>query len=376
MLKWAREAAGLSIEDVARATKFHGATLQEWEQGVRLPTYAQLEQLAARYKRPMMVFFLESPPRAFSVVKDYRTITAADDMKFSPDCMFAIRRIQERQVWASSYLSDEGKEPIDFVGKHKLSDSPQKVGESIRKLIGIGITDQMRCTSPYESFRMWRDACETLGVLVFTFPRIAVDEMRGFAVSDPFAPVAAVNAKDNYQARTFSLLHEFVHLLLGDSGVSTRTREAVAEHKIERFCETTAAEALMPIADFKRRVPDRVINIDQLLDNLSTVYWCSRSAILYRLADSGHLTLSEAYERARRFVVKEQDKETAPIPQATLAVGRNGRYFSQVAVAAYHGGDIHGGQLSALLGLTIKHLPKLETYLSPSQLHIAIGQEQ
>ena len=370
MLKWAREAAGLSIEDVAEAERMHSATLQEWEQGVRLPTYAQLEKLAARYKRPMMVFFLESPPDGFSLVKDYRT---TGEMRISPEARLAIRRVQEKQSWASSYLSDEGADRVRLVRKSKLSDSPARAGAVLRKLLGVEISDQLHCSSASESYRMWRAKCESQGLLVFSFSGVAIDDMRGFAISDRVAPVVAVNTKDDYPARTFSLLHECVHILLGDSGVSTRSRKAMDEHEIERFCEAAAAEALMPMDDFKRRIPNK-IDLDQLLYEISRRYWCSKTAALYRLTDSGDLTISEAYEHARYFATKEEEREPAPIPQATLAVGRNGPYFSKMAVGAYYSGDIHGGELTSLLGMKLKHLPMLESHVNPSQMHASTGQ--
>ncbi|WP_206743056.1 ImmA/IrrE family metallo-endopeptidase, partial [Pseudoalteromonas undina] len=45
------------------------------------------------------------------------------------------------------------------------------------------------------------------------------DEFRGFAIADDHAPVIFINATDTPQAQIFTLLHEFVHLLINESGV-------------------------------------------------------------------------------------------------------------------------------------------------------------
>jgi len=373
MLRWARETARLSVEDVAKAEKISPERLQAWELGEGSPTFARLEKLAGRYRRPMMVFYLPAPPTDFNVVRDYRTRTASERGLFSSDATTAIRRIQERQVWASSYLRDSGGDAVSIIGAYSLQSKPATVGTALRSMLGVSVADQARCPSNDDAFRMWRERCEACGILVFSFSGISVDEMRGFAISDEYAPVAAVNSQDNYGARIFSLLHECVHLALGDSGVSTRSREALAAHKIERFCESAAAEAIMPMADFRQNVPSGRLDLSAVVDALARRYRCSKTAVLYRLVDSKHLSLREAFENAAQFTPHVAKGKGGPIPQAKLVIGRNGRYFSRTAVSAYYAGIIHGGELSALLGMGLKHLPELESHLNPSQIHAKVA---
>ncbi|MGZ9034940.1 MAG: ImmA/IrrE family metallo-endopeptidase [Rhodospirillales bacterium] len=58
-----------------------------------------------------------------------------------------------------------------------------------------------------------------MGVLVFQATRVEMDEVRGFSIAEPVLPVIVVNRKDAPSGRTFSLLHEFTHLLLRRSGI-------------------------------------------------------------------------------------------------------------------------------------------------------------
>src|SRR5699024_4139664 len=69
-----------------------------------------------------------------------------------------------------------------------------------------------------------------------------------FAISDPYAPLIFINTRDTPQAQVFTLLHEFAHLLLGESGVSDLAPNN--PHKIERFCNRIAAEFLVPSVEF------------------------------------------------------------------------------------------------------------------------------
>ncbi|MEX0632793.1 ImmA/IrrE family metallo-endopeptidase [Serratia ureilytica] len=69
-----------------------------------------------------------------------------------------------------------------------------------------------------------------------------VEEFRGFAISDPYAPVVFVNLTDAPAARLFTLLHEIAHLWIGSSGISTASTHE--DRKEERFCNAVAGEFL------------------------------------------------------------------------------------------------------------------------------------
>ena len=58
-LKWARESANISVEEVAYRMKKDTATVEDWEtEGGESPTYIQLEKLSYEiYKRPIAIFF-------------------------------------------------------------------------------------------------------------------------------------------------------------------------------------------------------------------------------------------------------------------------------------------------------------------------------
>ena len=49
------------------------------------------------------------------------------------------------------------------------------------------------------------------------------------------------------------------------------------------------------------------------------------------------------------------------IPQHILTTARMGESFARLALSAYYANEIHGGGLSELLGMKLKHLPRLES---------------
>ena len=57
VLRWARESANLTIDEVTIKVKKSSEVIEAWEKGLDFPSYAQLEKLAySIYKRPIAVF--------------------------------------------------------------------------------------------------------------------------------------------------------------------------------------------------------------------------------------------------------------------------------------------------------------------------------
>src|SRR5215218_7547968 len=78
ILTWARERAGLSLEEAARALGLSGANavarLEEMEAGEREPTRRQIGEMAKKYRRPLLTFYLQAPPEAGKRTHDFRTL--------------------------------------------------------------------------------------------------------------------------------------------------------------------------------------------------------------------------------------------------------------------------------------------------------------
>ena len=64
VLRWARETAGWSLEDVALKMKKDIDAVSARERGESAPTYIQLEKPAYQiFKRPIALFFFPDPPK-------------------------------------------------------------------------------------------------------------------------------------------------------------------------------------------------------------------------------------------------------------------------------------------------------------------------
>jgi len=375
MLKWARESAGLSEQEVASAEKIYLDQLRQWENGDNSPTLAMLRRLGKRYKRPTMVFYLPSPPQDFTVVKDFRKL-ADSAAGLSAELRYALRRAQERQAWASEYLSEIGASENALIGSLKTSDDLSDAASRFRETLKVTIRDQELCDVPLEGFKLWRSRLEDVGFFVFQASHVGVDQMRGAALPDKFAPVIVVNSKDADSAKIFTVLHEAAHLLLGTSALTGGTLDDFVlspSSTIEKFCNRFASEVVMPREDFIRRVPRNwKDNDDEVLRILARTYCVSRSVVAYRLVECDLATPTYLREKWSQIQAKLRDSGGGQ-PQHKLAIGRSGPAFVSLALSAYHGNAIHGGELSSLLGMKLSHLAQLESMIYPSRVQSSLG---
>jgi Zn-dependent peptidase ImmA (M78 family) len=269
---------------------------------------------------------------------------------------------------------EDGSSKIDLVGSVKKSDSISSVAQNLRNLIGMTFADQEECPAPREAFNLWRQKLEALGILVFQVQGVAVEEMRGFALPNDFAPVVVVNSADSANAKIFTLLHEVSHLLLGESAI-TGSGEFETEFSggqdEERFCNRVAAETIIPEENLRSRIrPDWDLESGEVLKLLSKAYKVSQSVIAIRLSEIG-LIDAVSLRRILRILSSRQtipDDRDIRVSPYRLALSRNGNYFSRIAVGAFYSGSIHGGELASLLGMRLKHLTAIEHELFPERI--------
>ena len=88
---------------------------------------------------------------------------------------------------------------------------------------------------------------------------------RGFSISDEVAPFIVINDQDARPAWSFTLLHETVHLLLGQTGVGN----ARADSEVERFCDDVAGEFLLPMEELDQLVLDQSGDIGAISERIS-----------------------------------------------------------------------------------------------------------
>ncbi len=310
LLRWARQRARLDVESMKRTFP----KIEAWEQGEIQPTLRQLERFAQKTHVPFGFLFLDVPPEEPLPIPDFRTMPGPS-MPPSPDLLETIYLCQQRQEWYRNYLKTFGEKPLPFVGVAKINDDPVKTAADIRHYLHFDIEERKRTPTWAEALRRFIEQVERVGILVMssgvvgsnTHRKLSVEEFRGFALVDEWAPVIFINAADSKAARMFTLAHELAHVWLGESGVSNSGITIFPDENVERWCNQVAAELLVPFEVFTQ-VYHSNVPLREGLDNLARHFKVSTLVILRRTYEMGYLgreefrkAYGEEVTRLRRF---------------------------------------------------------------------------
>lgn len=292
LLTWARKRAGFDLENLRNRFP----KLESWELGERMPTLKQLEAFARAVFVPIGYFFLVKPPKEEIPIPDLRTIGSEISKPASPDLLDVLYLCQRRQAWYRDYARSIAEEPRSFVGSMNVNYSVEGTAETIRKTLGFDLETRRSCPTWTEALRKFIEKCEDLGVLVMVSGVVGCNnrrkldpkEFRGFAMADKYAPLIFINGSDTKAAQIFTLAHELAHIWIGESALSNADPASRHSQKIEIWCNSIAAEILVPINILRECLPPR--NPLDAVQDLARRFKVSTLVILRRIMDAGAIS--------------------------------------------------------------------------------------
>ncbi len=309
ILRWARETASLTLEEATKKLDLNEARgvsavdrLVALETGETEPTRPMIVKMVKQYRRPLLVFYMSAPPKKGDRGQDFRTLPDGYSTADNALLDALIRDVQARQSMVRAILEDEEEvEKLPFIGSANMSDGVPSVLASIQDTLRIERAELYAQPSPSDAFTLLRNKVEAVGVFVLLIGNLGshhtaidLDIYRGFARADDIAPFVIINDQDARSAWLFTLLHELVHLWLGQTGVSG----ARAETTIEHFCNDVAGEFLLPNQEFAE------FDIDDKSDLKTTQVRISEYARERNLSSS-----MVAYKLFRRGSISQQTWE-------------------------------------------------------------------
>jgi len=340
LLRWARERSGMEI-----ATLEHRfPKLEAWERREAQPTFKQLEDFAQATHTPIGFLFLQEPPVERVPIPDFRTVAGARFDRPSPDLLDTIYLCQQRQDWYRDFARTNGDPPLAFISSAKLTDDIPAVATKIRTTLGLDLDERRRMPTWEAALRRLIEQADDIGVLVMVSGvvgsnnrrKLDPQEFRGFALSDPLAPLVFVNGTDTKAAQMFTLAHELAHLWLGESGISDSQPSIVPEQDTERWCNQVAAELLVPL-DLVRSEHDRRAPLRDEAQRLARHFKVSTLVMLRRIHDTGAVTKKafwDAYNsELQRLIEIVKSGSGGGDFYATLGV-RTGKTFARALVSS------------------------------------------
>jgi len=289
VIKWAISTSGWTETELISKLKISESTFKDWLSGNI--TIKQLESLADKLKRPLAVFFLPKAPDEKPKPKDYRMLPKKEG-KFNKKTILAIRKARYLQGIIQELtinIENDLKPKITF---HKITDNPQEISLKYRTLLNL--SDEKQTTELKDAYKVYaylREALEDKNIYSFQIS-MPLEDARGFALSDKDPKVVVVNSKDEIEARIFTLMHEFGHVLLGETAISLSELES--QDKIEKWCNQFASNFLLPkeLAQTVFSQNKESLIETRTLNTLKRKYKVSKAMLAYNMFNLNFITQS------------------------------------------------------------------------------------
>ena len=78
------------------------------------------------------------------------------------------------------------------------------------------------------------------------FTDVTIDTARGFSIYNALLPIIGINDEDRPPAKTFTIIHELVHLFKRESSLCNDMSSSASTLSEEVFCNAVAGELLVP----------------------------------------------------------------------------------------------------------------------------------
>jgi Zn-dependent peptidase ImmA (M78 family) len=305
VLEWVRQSSGLTPEEASTRLSVSVSSVLRWENGERRPTFKQVQKMAKVYKRPSAAFFLPKPAKEPELPPDFRRLFG-EPREFTSKTLLAIRKARYLQAISSDLMVNLDHETdVDARGAN-IKINPELVADAERDRTGISTEKQKAWKSFSEALNKWRQYVEERNINVFQFS-MELDELRGLTLMDatPFAIV--LNSSDLIQARIFTLLHEYGHILLHEPALCTPVDPTTKGHgqHFETWCNRFAAAFLIPSESVKEDCSELG---PSAFERIAKQYKVSSFALLSRLVELELISRLEYEQRVTELRHRSVDK--------------------------------------------------------------------
>ncbi len=358
ILRWAIERSGLSDDDLS------AFPVDQWESGAKAPTIKKLEAFAKKTMVPLGYLFLTKPPEEKILLPDFRTAGDTPIKRPSPNLIDTIHTMQRRQVWMREYLLELGQDALPYVGSVKVGAPVENCVKLIRKELDLRADWARSETSWQNALRTLRQAIEEAGILVSingivgnnTHRKLDPQEFRGFVIADDIAPFIFVNGADSQSAQMFTLVHELVHIWVGQDGIFNLIHMKPTSERVERYCNRVAGEFLVPKSRLSQVWPKYEDDEDRF-EKIALGFKVSPLVVARRSLDLKLITQNAFFVFYNSYLKKISEIESRKKPGGnfyrTVNV-RIGERFGYAVVQAASEGKLPFRDAYSLLGISGK----------------------
>ncbi len=389
-LKWARENAGFTQNDVP---DFDSNDIKKIEKGKKNITLKEANTLANNYGVSIHIFSLPPKVSLDSSIKDFRKLPDSKKHVYSKELRLFINKMKYRQEWMRDYLKEENVSPLSFIGSVNVKNTNlQSVAEEIvktffqsrqkyfnffrtKKKIKETLKDRKKTKEQFLNDLIKRLA--DYGIITLKCKgfdnnnKIDLEDARGFVLIDKYVPFIFINSSDHITAQIFTLMHEIVHIFIGEEGVSGNLVKNNS-NQIELFCNQVASRILLPEKDLNITSIDKHF-FENKIRKISTSFFISKLSVLLRLKEISLITSKNfdkkwnEYQKDMKEWIKTQEENKEKNKERNTnsgnyyntAISRRNRQFIKSVYGAYQHKSITASQALSLLDVNMKTLKKL-----------------
>ena len=333
ILKWAIKTSGWNVIELARKLGMTEDNFNKVLNSERLLTINQLKKLSKYLRRPLGFFLLPKLPEEKPLPKDYRMIPGKEGI-FSKETILAIRIARRLQNVSKELAQNLNMNLEPNITVINVQSTPEKIAEEYRNKFQISENLQKRWNNPNRLFNFLREFIEKQNIFVFQFP-LPMNDVRGFTLLDDVPKVIVINSRDKMEARIFTLMHEFAHVLLNKSAIDMPEESLFInknQNEIEHWCNEFASELLLPNSLAKRIFEENKPNLTETktLNRLSSKWKISKKFILYKMFKLNYINKQQLEEILER-PYKEKKTKGGPSPDVRCISEKGKKFISLVS---------------------------------------------
>lgn len=372
-LKYIRESTKASFDYIEKKTQYTRDRILAWEDDTNpdCPTLNQAKELAACLHVPFAGLYMEAkniPDNQLPNLRNMRKIQLGFINDDSALNLAIIDIIRERSLYLD--ICNQLDMQIPIFDLNVSGEDVYRWADRIKNYFTIALSEQYACSSARQFYLYLKGKVEKKGIFIQSFTGVEVEEARGIAITDNILPIIGINEKDFYPAKSFSIIHEIVHIIKRQSTLCNDLYSNFEMSQEEVFCNAVAGEVLAPkdaITILVKEIKEEgfsLSNIDILAKKLSV----SKEVVIRRLLDLDHINRSEydtftneikqkldeekSIEREKR---KEQNTGFFPKP-ALKAADRNSSALCNGISLGINENIISRYEASRYLGVNVKYL--------------------
>lgn len=340
----ARNSLGMRPEEVADVLGIDKKELKNWEGGVSQPDLEHLWDLAELYQRSTDYFLRQAP--ALPQYLSFRL----ERQKAMQDLPSEVRKVIVRfdeLCRAEAEMEQALKKPRQISFKPVVGHySPQELANKERIRLGL---DSQPVRDLYKLLTK-----QGVRIFMLPIPDIPANELSGLSWwHEAYGPCILVNSRNNLGRRSFTIAHEYAHLLRADPPTVCALMLDIPE---EDFAYRFAAIFLMPATDLKKAFVEIVghygtIPTDQDLGRLAERYKVSLEAMGRRLEDLELIPRGMTKARITEWEKRPTFYRGKKGPKWQHQLGKD---FISLAIAAHSEGYISLSKLAKYFGQDVR----------------------